>query len=389
MTAQILRVLGELISFDTVSDRSNALLIDYARQRLNDAGAHVDVVPSGREGKLGLWATIGPSVPGGVVLSGHTDVVPAAHQRWATNPFELVVKDDRAYGRGTADMKGFIAVALALAPSLGELARAGRLRRPIHTALTCDEEIGCVGAPSLIEWAVDNVPLPSAVFVGEPTSMRVVRANKGLMFCSTRIRGVEAHSSLTHKGVSAVGLAGQAITLLHRMGRGLARSAVDKAFDPPHTTLSANRIAGGAAVNIFAEHCEFDWDIRTVPGDDASEILQSFNERAERLIISHARCRHAAVSMETQVLADAPGLRPVSNNPAEHLALGLLEDSLVEVAAYAAEAGQYQSAGFPAVILGPGSIMRAHQPDEYIEIEQLQRCRRFVERIAQHLCGHG
>jgi len=374
-----LKLLEALIAFDTVSTRSNRALIDFAADRLRALGASAEIVPSACGEKASLWATIGPAVDGGVVLSGHSDVVPVEGQPWSTDPFRLTIDGDRAFGRGVADMKGFIACALAAAAR----ADAASLKRPLHIALTFDEEVGCIGAPELIGWASGRRPRPSIVVIGEPTLMNVVNAHKGITLCRTDIYGAEAHSSLSHLGVSAIHLAADAIGLLRRLEAEWAARIRDPRFEPATTTISVNLMGGGTAINILAGHAWFEWDIRAVPGASPAEMRAAFAEALEREVIAPARARHPEVRAETRLVADAPPLRPDSNGPAERLVRALLGANDTAVVPFAAEAGQYQAAGYSAVIVGPGSIEQAHKADEWIELAQIGKCAVFVDRLIQ------
>lgn len=378
---QALALLADLIAFDTVSARSNRALIDHVAAYLDGIGIAAEILPSPAGDKANLWATIGPPIDGGVVLSGHSDVVPVEGQAWSTDPFAMEMRDGRAYGRGVADMKGFIACVLAAAPRF----RDAGLSRPVHIALTYDEEVGCVGAPKLLDWLAAQHPRPSLAFIGEPTSMQVVNAHKGITVARTEITGVEAHSSLAHLGVSAIGLAGRAIVLLQTIEGELAAQAQDDRFAPPRATISVNRIGGGTAVNILAGRAWFEWDVRSIPGVDGPAVLARFEERLEREIIAPMRDRHPSVSATTTLAADAPALAPEADGAAEVLAKRLLDTNVSRAVAYAAEAGQFQGAGLSTVIVGPGSIEQAHTADEYVDLDQLAACEAFLARLADAL----
>jgi acetylornithine deacetylase len=253
-------LLDQLVAFPTVSRDSNLPLIHFVQDYLKQHGIASTLVPNDEGTKSNLYATIGPSVPGGVVLSGHTDVVPIDGQSWHSDPFTVTEKDGRLYGRGTCDMKAFIATALALVPEMQTL------KKPIHLALSYDEEVGCVGAPRMIEQLKTNIPTPSAVIVGEPTNLQVVTAHKGIVANRTTITGHEAHSSQTHTGVSAVMTAARLVTYLDDMAQTLqANTPSDTGFDPACTTVHVGTIAGGTAINIISRHCEFVWDLRNIP----------------------------------------------------------------------------------------------------------------------------
>ncbi|MFT4090565.1 MAG: acetylornithine deacetylase [Asticcacaulis sp.] len=373
-STQTLGLLGELIGFDTVSAKSNRALIDYVASYLEGYGIRAEVVPSPDGTKASLWATIGPETDGGIVLSGHSDVVPVDGQDWSSNPFLMDIRDGRAYGRGVADMKGFVACVLAAAPSLSRLT----LKRPVHIALTYDEEVGCIGAPQLLEWLSDKPYKPAIAFIGEPTLMRVVNAHKGIMAAHTEITGCEAHSSLAHLGVSAIGLAATGIGILQSLEAERAQAHNDPRFEPSRATVSVNLIGGGTAINILAGQAWFDWDIRSIPSVDAHALRGEFEQRLERDVIAPARAKFTCVEATTTVWADAPALKPEDDGAAEALAKRLMGTNEVFAVPYAAEAGQFQQAGISTVIIGPGSIEQAHKVDEFIELSQLAACEVFM-----------
>jgi acetylornithine deacetylase len=378
---ETLAILADLIAFDTVSARSNRALIDHVAAYLAGLGVAAQVLPSPDGNKASLWATIGPAVDGGIVLSGHSDVVPVEGQPWSSDPFVMEVRGERAFGRGVADMKGYIACVLAAVPGF----LSAGLKRPVHIALTYDEEVGCVGAPKLLAWLAGQQPRPAIAFIGEPTSMAVVSAHKGILVARTEISGVEAHSSLAHLGVSAIGLAAQAITSLQAIERDFAAERADDRFVPSRTTISVNRIGGGTAVNILAGHAWFDWDGRTIPGADAHAVVAAFGERIERTILAPLRAMFPSVSATTYIVADAPALSPEADGAAETLAKRLLSTNETHAVAFAAEAGQFQRFGLSTVIVGPGSIEQAHKADEYVDLTQLARCEEFLARLAGSL----
>lgn len=381
--AETLQLLGELIAFDTVSSRSNRALIERVAARLRSLGIAAQVLPNESGDKASLWATIGPERHGGLVLSGHSDVVPVDGQRWSSEPFVMTRRGARLYGRGVADMKGFIACAVAAL----ERHREAPLHRPVHLALTYDEEIGCLGAPKLLDWLAAQSLQPALALIGEPTDMRVVNSHKGILVVRTEISGIEAHSSLAHLGVSAIGLAGQAIVLLQQLQDELAATVRDPRFTPEHATISVNRIHGGTAVNILAGHVVFDWDLRSVPGVIGAEMLERFKARLEAEVLAPVRRQHPDVAVRTTVLADVPPLAPEDDGAAETLALRLLGGGAPLAVAFGAEAGQFQQAGMSTVIVGPGSIEQAHKADEYVELEQLARCDAFLDRLIAALAS--
>jgi acetylornithine deacetylase len=374
-------LLADLIGFDSISSRSNRAMIEHAAAYLASFGIDAQVLPSPDGEKASLWATIGPPVDGGLVLSGHSDVVPVEGQPWTTDPFTMDVRGDRAFGRGTADMKGFIACALAAAPRF----RDAGLQRPVHIALTYDEEVGCVGAPKLLDWLSRQSPTPAIALIGEPTSMEVVNAHKGALFVRASFTGVEAHSSMSHLGVSAIELAAAAIGLLKRIEAELAETHRDDRFEPSRSTISVNRIGGGTAINILAGQAWFNWDLRFLPTVDPDAVVADFTTRLESEIIAPARAIHPSVVAGVEIIAATPPLAPESEGAAEILAKRVLGSNVTSAVSYVTEAGQFQEAGMSSVVIGPGSIDQAHKADEFIALEQLARCEDFLARLAEAL----
>ena len=377
-----LDILAKLVAFDTTSRGSNLALIQYVEAELGKLGVTGRRVPNEDGTKANLYATIGPLAEGGVVLSGHTDVVPVDGQAWSSDPFTLTPRDGRLYGRGTCDMKGFLALALAAAP---ELAKAP-LARPVHLAFSYDEEVGCLGAPSMIEALARELPRPRAVIVGEPTNMEAVRGHKGISVYTVTVTGREAHSSLTHLGVSAVMASVKLMALLADLSERLERDADPASpFNPKGASLTIGLVGGGTAVNILARECRFSFDLRCPPGLDPEALLKDVFAAARALDAElKARAPEAGVRIERR--SATPPLAPESDGDAESLARLLAGDNGPgRVVSYAAEAGQFQGAGFSTVICGPGSIDQAHQPDEYVELSQMQRGAQFMGRLIESM----
>jgi acetylornithine deacetylase len=373
--------IRRLIAFDTTSSKSNLALIDDVEAFLKDAGAKTRRVYNADRTKANLYAVLGPNVAGGVVLSGHTDVVPVAGQDWASDPFSIVVKDGRIYGRGACDMKSFAAVALSLVPEM----RAAGLKRPIIFALSYDEEIGLLGAPHMIAEMKDRLPPPEAVIVGEPTMMKVIDGHKGIASFRTTVTGYTTHSSQADRGVSAVEGAARLILAITEMREARARAAdPESPFKPPYTTMTVNVARGGTQANIMAGECVFEWDCRVIPGESARDALAEFEERA-RGVEAEMRARAGGCRVATVQMTDAPALGPRADNPAADLAKSLTGRNATEVVAYAAEAGQFQDAGFSTVICGPGSIDQAHQPNEYVALAQVAECAAFLRKLIARL----
>jgi acetylornithine deacetylase len=382
LSERAIEVLADLVGFDTTSRDSNLELIAYAEDILARNGIESRRVPNADGTKANLMAIIGPHVEGGVALSGHTDVVPVDGQPWTSDPFVLTRKGERLYGRGTSDMKSFLAITLAAVPDMVE---AG-LKKPLYVAFSYDEEIGCLGAPDMIAEFAALDPPPAAVLVGEPTDMQAISGHKGIASFRVTVSGREAHSSLTHMGVSANMAAIRLMNSLVNLSEKLERDADPASpFLPKGATLTVGQVNGGTAVNILARECVFIFDLRTPPGMDPFAILKDFLTECEAMDAAlKARASEAGVRVENRSLT--PSFAPEPGGVAEALARGLAGDNgPLRVAPYAAEAGQFQGAGFSTVICGPGSIDQAHQPDEFIEISQIERGAAFMVRLIEQM----
>lgn len=373
-------MLAELVRFDTTSRDGNIPLIEFVEGYLDSWDIPHFRVDYEAGKKTNLFATIGPDIAGGIVLSGHTDVVPVDGQAWASNPFELSERGGRLYGRGACDMKGFIAVALALVPQF----KAAYLKTPIHLALSCDEEVGCKGVRPLVAHIRDHMKKPRAVIVGEPTSMQVVNAHKAALTFSTEVTGHEAHSSLTDQGVNAIMVAGELLGEINRIREDLtARGDPSHRFNPPYSTIHVGVIEGGTAKNIIPRKCSFQWETRLLPLADPDEVPARFEKFAASLEPAMKKIAGDAGINNRQTNA-VPGLAPEDNSPAEHLALHLAGANGAHAVSYCTEAGLFQQIGIPAIICGPGSIEQAHKPDEYIDISEMQKCGVFMKRLFEH-----
>jgi len=383
LAADAIAMLARLVAFDTTSRDSNLALIEYVEGLLGDLGIASTRVPNADGRKANLYASLGPVAEGGIILSGHTDVVPVDGQAWSSDPFSLTERSGRLYGRGTCDMKGFLALALAAAPAFAE---AGRLNRPIHLALSYDEEVGCLGAPAMIAEIARHVPKPAAVIVGEPTNMEVVHGHKGITSYVVTVTGHEAHSSLTHLGLSANMMSVRLMHSLSELARRLEREADPASpFVPPHPTLTIGQINGGTAVNILARQCVFLFDLRFPPGIDPMKLLGPFLAETQALD-AEMKARFPETGVQVVRRSLTPAFAPEPDGAAERIARSLAGDNgPPRVVAYAAEAGQFQEAGFSTVICGPGSIEQAHQPDEFVERTQMERGAAFMLRLAELL----
>jgi acetylornithine deacetylase len=376
-------MLARLVAFDTTSRLSNLALIDFVRGYLDRYGIRSELVFDATGAKANLYATIGAADRGGIVLSGHTDVVPVDDQDWSSDPFTLEVRDGRLYGRGTADMKGFIACCLARVPDW-----VGRpLAEPVHLAFSYDEEVGCLGVHGLIDHVVANHPRPRLCIVGEPTSMAVVDAHKGIRSFVTEVTGLEAHSSATHVGVNAIMAAAEMIAFLNRLADELAAEGDPSGrFTPGHTTISVGTIEGGTAVNIIPRHCRFGWEFRPLPDADADAILARVQAHAEEVVLPRMRAKHPDAAIVTRPRSACPPLRPEPGSAAESLAKVLIGTNETHAVSYTTEAGLFQnSGGIPTVVCGPGDILQAHRPDEYVARDQLATCGTFLERLTARL----
>jgi acetylornithine deacetylase len=383
MTAAALTLLERLVAFDTISAKSNLDLIDWVAGYLDGYGIESMLSRNAEGTKANLYATIGPAERGGIILSGHTDVVPVAGQDWKSDPFRLETRpadhgSDRLYGRGTADMKGFIALCLAMVPQ----ALADPLEIPLHLALSYDEEVGCLGVPALIRGLPEGAARPRLAIIGEPTDMQVANAHKGIHFLRTRVTGHEAHSSTPERGVNAIAAAAEIIAEIGRLAiESRAAARPESRFDPPYTSFNIGSIAGGTAVNIIARDCTFEWEFRPIPGEDGAALQRRIEKfiTADLLPRMHARYPDAAV--ETETMARVPPLVPDPTSAAEALARQLTGANATTTIAFATEAGLFQAAGIPAIICGPGSIDVAHKPDEFITRDQLAAGEAFLDRL--------
>lgn len=385
MTGEIFSVrqmIDKLIAFDTTSRKSNLNLIQWVRDYLAGHGVVATLThdPSGK--KANLFATLGPEGDGGIVLSGHSDVVPVDGQDWSSDPWRVVERDGRLYGRGTADMKSFSAIALALAP---EFLKRG-LKTPIHIALSYDEEVGCLGVHGLLDHLRQSGPRPRAVIIGEPTEMGVVNAHKTGMMLRTTVRGRAYHSSKTQHGVNAIAYGGELIAELVRLADEFRGGAPNRRFDPPYSTLSVNMIDGGAATNIIPAECTLRWEMRLLPDGEGAAVVDGFRRFCAQQVLPRMRAVWDGADIETEVLGQVPGLVPEDGSDAETLALALTESNQTYGVSYSTEAGLFQQLGVPTVVCGPGNIEQAHTPDEFIALSEVAACERFLRRLMDRVC---
>ena len=377
--------LQTLVAFDTTSRNSNLNLIEHVRDALMAQGVQVQLFKSPDGAKSNLFATLPAqdgSTQGGIVLSGHTDVVPVDGQQWDTNPFALTERDGKLYGRGTCDMKGFIAAGLALVPEFLAMPRS----KPLHFALSYDEEVGCVGAPIMLAQLKLQGQHLDGCIVGEPTSMQPVVAHKGINVWRCRVHGKAAHSSLTPRGSNAIEYAARLICRIRDLADAFkANGPYDRFFDVPYTTMTTNQIHGGIAVNTLPELCEFAYEFRNLPGIAPEGIQQQVEAYVQQELLPRMRQEFADARIEFESLAGAPSFDAAEGEAISELVRALTGDSAQRKVAYATEAGLFQQAGVPTVVCGPGAISEAHKANEYVDIAQLEHCEHFLRKLGQSL----
>ena len=373
-------MIDKLIAFDTTSHKSNLELIAFVEDYLRDLGIPVELTYDDDKRKANLYATLGPGDIGGIALSGHTDVVPVEGQEWSTDPFSVVEKDGRLYGRGTTDMKSFVAVALGHAPRFLE---AG-LKTPIHYCLSFDEEVGCLGVPRLLK-ALEAKPVrPKACIVGEPTDMKVVIAHKSMLSLICHVRGLECHSSLAPQGVNAVQAAARVIVKLEDMARERAsQGPFDQAYVVPYTTIHTGVVRGGTALNIVPKDCSFAFEFRSLPEEDSEALLAEVKRYAHEEIEPAMKAIAPETGFSWEARSHFPGLQTPEDAEVVALAKSLTGANTTGKVPYGTEAGLFQDSGIPVVVCGPGNIAQAHKPDEFISLEQVALCERFMDRLVE------
>jgi acetylornithine deacetylase len=373
-------LIRRLVAFDTVSARSNLELIHFIRDYLQGFGVASRLTFDADSNKANLLAAIGPNLPGGIILSGHTDVVPVAGQPWSADPFTVVERDGKLFGRGTADMKSFIALSLALAPEL----MASRLRVPIYLAFSYDEEVGCLGVGGLLKDLAAALPRPTAAIIGEPTSMKLINRHKGFLGYTTTVTGRDGHSSGTHRGVNAVTYAAELIGWLAQLADEIREQGpFDDNFDPPHTTVNVGSIQGGTALNIIARQCSFEWEFRPIPGFDSPAVRRRFDAYVAERVLPRMRKVAPESDIATTFICGEPALIPQADSPAEALVRLLTGANTAGAVSFGTEASLFQESGIPAVVCGPGSIEQAHQPDEFIALDQIAAGEVFLRRLLE------
>ena len=377
-------LLAELISFPTVSADSNLALVAHLAGRLEAVGARGEAHRDPAGQKANLLATIGPEGDGGIVLSGHTDVVPVTDQDWTHDPFAMAERDGRLYGRGACDMKGFSAAAVAMAPVFA----AHALRRPVHFAFTYDEEVGCLGGQALARMLADRGLRPAAAIIGEPTLMRIVEGHKGCCEYTTHFTGLEGHGSAPFRGVNAVEYAARYVGRLLDLAEALkARAPAGGRFDPPWTTISTGVFAGGGARNVIPGKARVEWEMRPVQPGDADFVKDDLARYCAEVLLPAMRAVSPEADILTETIGEVAGLIPAEPNEARAIVAELTGQTAADCVAFGTEAGLFQALGTSAVVCGPGSIAQAHKPDEYIGLDQLAQCLQMLDRLAAKLAA--
>ncbi|AZP71401.1 acetylornithine deacetylase [Pseudomonas poae] len=371
-------LLAQLVRFDTTSRESNLALIDFVRTYLQDHGVACELVYNAHKSKANLLATIGPADVPGVVLSGHTDVVPVDGQRWSVAPFELTEKDGKLYGRGTADMKGYIACVLACVPALVK----APLRMPVHIALSYDEEVGCLGVRSLIERFHGQAVKPLLCVIGEPTELKPVLGHKGKLAVRCEVHGAACHSAYAPSGVNAIEYAARLVSELVRLGEGLKTpQQLDQRFDPPFSTVQTGVINGGKALNIVPQNCSFDFEVRSLPAQDSWQVAQQLQRYAEHTLLPAMQAVSAQSAITFSELSSYPGLATSLQSQAAEWVAQFCGSQEFGTVAFGTEGGLFDQAGIPTVVCGPGSMEQGHKPDEFISVAQLDACDQMLARV--------
>lgn len=377
--------LETLVGFDTTSRNSNLAFIETVRDGLKAQGVDAWLAHNPERTKANLFATLPAQdggVQGGVVLSGHTDVVPVDGQNWSSDPFVLQERDGKLYGRGACDMKGFIATALGLVPEFLAMPR----KKPMHLAFSYDEEVGCAGAPYMLADLHERGIRPEGCLVGEPTGMQVVVAHKGINLFRCRVHGKAAHSSLTPQGCNAIEYAARLICHIRDLADAYkAKGPYDQFYDVPFSTLTTNLIQGGIAVNTIPDACEFSYEFRNLPGMAPRDIQADIQRYVSDILLPKMRSEFAEARIDIETGPSAPGLETSEQEAITQLVRALTRDKATRKVAYGTEAGLFQGMGIPTVVCGPGHIVQAHKPDEFVALDQLASCEAFLRRVGQSL----
>jgi len=375
-------MIERLIAFDTTSRNSNLEMIEFIRSYLNDLGVDSELVHDESGAKANLYATLGPADRGGIALSGHTDVVPVDGQDWSRDPWKVVEQEGKLYGRGTCDMKAFIAICLAWAPRFLESAKS----MPVHFCFTYDEEVGCLGVRPLLAHLASKPVRPRMAIIGEPTSMRVVNAHKGKLSMRAHFHGLECHSSLAPHGVNAVEYAARLIVMLSDMGRRKGKEGpFDHAYDVPYTTAHTGTVEGGTALNIVPKDCQFDFEFRYLPMEDPQALLKEVVDHAREELLPQMQEVFPEAAIDFEEISAFSGLNIPDDHEIVQLAKALTGANSTTKVAFGTEAGLISDSGIPSVVCGPGDIAQAHKPDEFIALEQVAQCEAFMERLCERI----
>lgn len=372
-------LLERLVAFDTTSRESNLALTDFVWHYLTDLGVNCELIHNAGRSKANLYARLGPAGSGGILLSGHSDVVPVDGQNWSVPPFALSERDGKLYGRGTADMKGFIACMLAAVPHF----LAQPLAQPLHLAISYDEEVGCLGVRTLLDVLASRPEKPDLCLIGEPTELQPVLGHKGKLAVRCEVQGAACHSAYAPQGVNAIQYAAKLIHRLTAIGEVFAApERQDTRFDPPFTTVQTGLIQGGRALNIVPAECTFDFEVRTLPQDDAQQVAEELERYAQRELLPQMRAVNSDTEIRFYPLSSYPGLYTAAQSAAAQLLAHLTGSEAFSTVAFGTEGGLFHQAGIPSVICGPGSMAQGHKPDEFITIEQLDACDAMLRRLA-------
>ena len=364
-------VLTDLIGYPSISSESNLDIINYLSDKIKSLGGKIDIIKTSDNKQANIFATIGPEIDGGIVLSGHTDVVPAKELNWNSDPFKLTRKDDLLYGRGSCDMKGFIASTIVAA----EILKNKNLNYPVHFSFTYDEEIGCFGARHLIKELKKYKYKPSIVIIGEPTNMEIIEAHKGDCEYTTCFHGIEGHASNPEKGLSAIQYGSLFTNKLFEIGNELKRRAPsDCPFNPPWTTVQVGKIEGGVAHNVIAGQCSIDWEMRPINEEDKNFVKNNLLKYCQNKLLPEMQSKFAEAKIETEIIGEIPGLIPQKDNQARVIMQDLLQSNSTGVISFGTEAGIFQEMNMDVVVCGPGSIDQAHKANEFVSISELDKC---------------
>ncbi|NVK30999.1 MAG: acetylornithine deacetylase [Gammaproteobacteria bacterium] len=375
------QTLGDLIAFNTISSDSNLEMIDYCANRLDALGARIEIVKDPTGQKANVFASIGPNTDDGIVLSGHTDVVPVAQQAWTHDPFEMIERDGKLFGRGTCDMKGFIAASLEAAKGYAKL----NLKRPVHFAFTYEEEVGCIGAKHLCHVLEQRGQKASVAIVGEPTDLKVIEGHKGISEYTVRFKGLAGHGSRPELGVNCAEYATRYVSKLLELRDWLKSNApADCPFLPPYGTINVGKIHAGIAHNVIPDFAEVEWEMRPVQSGEAEHVRETMAHYCETVLLPAMRAVDVDADIQLQIVGDVIGLAPATDNEARDICCALTGNE-VGLVSFGTEAGLFQALGMSVVVCGPGSIEQAHKPDEYLSLEQAALCQQMLHDLGERL----